>query len=222
MKQFSSLTNCKKILIIMIDKLHKSTYCENLHFHLHNTEKGQEEYYMLITSKRAEEHAVLSVAQAMAAAARTAPKTRGIDRISTVVLTGDDLTALADKLEAMADEPTGRSSFVRDAENLRNSQAVVLIGTQEAKTGLNDACRLCHFNDCADCSAHNGVCVFNPMDLGIAVGSAVSVAADNRIDNRVMFSVGMAAKAMHILGDDVTMIIGIPLSASGKSIYFDR
>ena len=59
------------------------------------------------------------------------------------------------------------------------------------------------------------------IDLGIAVGSAVSVAADMRIDNRVMFSVGKAAQSMKLLGE-CTRIMGIPLSVSGKSPMFDR
>ena len=60
------------------------------------------------------------------------------------------------------------------------------------------------------------------MDLGIALGSAVSIAADNRIDNRIMFSAGVAAMEMNLLGPGVGEIIGIPLSATKKSIYFDR
>ena len=59
-------------------------------------------------------------------------------------------------------------------------------------------------------------------DLGIAIGSAVSVAADGRIDNRVMFSVGKAAMSLGMLGREMALVFGIPLSASGKSPYFDR
>ena len=60
------------------------------------------------------------------------------------------------------------------------------------------------------------------MDLGIAIGSAVSVAEDARVDNRVMFSVGRSIMEMGILPENVKNIVGIPLSASGKSPYFDR
>jgi uncharacterized ferredoxin-like protein len=35
-----------------------------------------------------------------------------------------------------------------------------------------------------------------------------------------MYTVGAAAKALGLLDADI--IIGIPLSASGKNIYFDR
>ena len=62
----------------------------------------------------------------------------------------------------------------------------------------------------------------NLTDLGIAVGSAVSIAADCRVDNRVMFSAGMAAKNLKILPEDVKICYGIPVSVSGKNPYFDR
>jgi len=58
------------------------------------------------------------------------------------------------------------------------------------------------------------------MDLGIALGSAVKVASDMNVDNRMMFTIGAAAKALGMLDADV--IIGIPLACSGKNIYFDR
>ena len=60
------------------------------------------------------------------------------------------------------------------------------------------------------------------VDLGIAIGSAVSVAADLRVDNRVMYSVGKAALNIGILGEDVKIAYGIPLSISGKNPFFDR
>ena len=59
------------------------------------------------------------------------------------------------------------------------------------------------------------------MDAGIAVGSAAAIAADSRVDSRVMFSVGRAAMALKLLGD-ATLVLGIPVSVSGKSPFFDR
>ena len=46
-------------------------------------------------------------------------------------------------------------------------------------------------------------------------------AADKRVDNRVMFSAGAAALELGWLGQ-AGIAMGIPLSARGKSIYFDR
>jgi uncharacterized ferredoxin-like protein len=64
------------------------------------------------------------------------------------------------------------------------------------------------------------VCLYAAIDLGIALGSAAKVAAEHNIDNRVMRTVGVAARKLKWLDADV--IVAIPLSASGKNIYFDR
>lgn len=55
-----------------------------------------------------------------------------------------------------------------------------------------------------------------------ALGSAVSVASMNHVDNRIMFSVGKGALSLGMLGPEVKMILGIPLAAAGKAPYFDR
>ncbi|MFR6570726.1 MAG: DUF2148 domain-containing protein [Christensenellales bacterium] len=105
---------------------------------------------------------------------------------------------------------------------MRESQAVVLVGASYHTRGLNEGCGLCRQGNCAQCIKNSGVCVFDPIDLGIAIGSAVSVAANDRVDNRVMFSVGQAAKLLGLMAENVQMIMGIPLSVSQKSPYFDR
>ncbi|MGD0658918.1 MAG: DUF2148 domain-containing protein [Syntrophorhabdales bacterium] len=46
------------------------------------------------------------------------------------------------------------------------------------------------------------------------------LAAEMGIDNRIMYTVGAAAKALRLLDSDI--IIGIPLSATGKNPFFDR
>lgn len=176
---------------------------------------------MLYHSDFLETNAALAAAQQMCAAARTAPKTRGIDKIHTLVLTGDDLLALADKMEEIDIRKNGenRTHFTRDADNLRSAQAVVLIGVEAFCYGLN--CGYCGFSSCSACQAEGGACFFSSTDLGIAIGSAVSVGADLRVDSRVMYSVGYAAREMNYAGSNVIWL-GIPLSISGKSPFFDR
>ena len=80
------------------------------------------------TSAELEEQAALQVASLMAAAARTAPKTRGIDNIKVVVI--DDEPAkqqLITKMREIASKES-RASFARDAGNIENAPAVVVIG----------------------------------------------------------------------------------------------
>lgn len=176
---------------------------------------------MIINAEQAEKDAVLMTAKKMAAAARTAPKTRGIDYLETVIVTGDDLLACAQRMEELGKE-YDLAFMLRDSENVRSSEAVVFLGIGHHTRNLNEACQYCGSADCAECASKNNSCVYDPIDLGIALGSAVSVAADNRIDNRIMFSAGKAAKSMGLFDEKVDMVFGIPLSAKGKSIYYDR
>lgn len=176
---------------------------------------------MIYTSDKMEEAAVLDAAQLMCAAARTAPKTRGIDNVKTLVLTGDDLLTLADKMEEIDLRVNGgeRTFLSRDAGNLRRSKAVVLVGIEKRTYGLN--CGYCGFNSCDACAEAGGTCFFCGTDLGIAVSSAVSTAASLHIDCRVMFSIGRCAGELHYADGDIIWL-GIPLSTSGKNPYFDR
>lgn len=172
---------------------------------------------MFVNSKSAEEKAILDAACSICAAARTAPKACGIDKLETAILIGEDKDALAEEMRAI--KPG--SFFSRDADNVDASGAVVLIGTSGGTRGLNELCGLCHHENCAACEAADGCCEFNAIDLGIAVGSAVARAADLRIDNRVMFTIGKAAASLGLLGEH-KLIMGIPLAVSGKSPYYDR
>ncbi|MBM3713593.1 MAG: hypothetical protein FJW56_09205 [Actinobacteria bacterium] len=164
----------------------------------------------------------MNTARRMCAAARTAPKARGIDNIITLVLTGTEKDALADKMDAINErEFEGTSAiFPRDAKNLRLAQAVVLIGVKRVYNGLK-FCSFCGFENCDKCKEAGGRCAYNMIDLGIALGSAVSIAADDRVDNRIMYSIGKAAAEMNY-ADDSVVWHGIPVSLSGKNIFFDR
>lgn len=164
--------------------------------------------------------AVLRTAQDMCVAAKTAPKGRGVDHIETVVLTGEDLGPLAERMKAIG-ESSGAAFFGRDAGNVLGSEAVVLIGTTLSQRGVA-ACGMCGYEDCAKSKAAGGICTFDVTDLGIAVGSAVSLAADRRVDNRVMFSIGKAAVELGLFEGEVKIAYGMPLSAKGKSPFFDR
>lgn len=174
----------------------------------------------MISSDDAEKNAVMQVAGLMCAAARTAPKGRGIDNIVTGIVDGDEKNSIARRMLKKGKEEQV-NSFIRDAGGIRFASAVVLIGTRVKPLGLK-ICGLCGFRDCAQLESNNGVCVFNNSDLGIAVGSAVSVAAMHHIDNRIMYTAGIIAGEMGLLGNDVKIIFTIPLSATGKNPFFDR
>jgi uncharacterized ferredoxin-like protein len=177
--------------------------------------------------KEFEKEAVSIAAKLMLAAARTAPKTKGIDSIVTRIVNDEEKERIALEMERIAGERRV-GFFERDAKNLRKSSAVVLIGAKTSEpVGLN--CGACGYDNCEE---FKGVkreegqdyvgpaCIFKVMDLGIALGSAVKIASDLAVDNRMMYSVGSAARKLGLIDADI--VIGIPLSVSGKNIYFDR
>jgi uncharacterized ferredoxin-like protein len=164
---------------------------------------------------------VLNVAKKMAIAAKTAPKGRGKDCLEIMIAHGNDLQIIADKMENIG-KTKNQDFFIRDAISIRNSVALLFLGTRIEPLGLA-YCGLCGMNNCGNKEKHPEIpCMFNTNDLGIAIGSAVSVAMNNRVDNRVMYSVGMAARELKLFHEDVKIILGIGLSATGKNIFFDR
>ena len=161
---------------------------------------------------------VLATARAMMAAARTAPKGKGHDRLEIIAVHGEELKTVAAEMRRYA-EKSGFNFFMRDALNVEQSQAVVIIGVSYGVLMLN--CGFCGFPTCAEKTNENIPCTINVGDLGIAVGSAVSIAADHRLDSRVMYSVGRAALDLGWMGES-KMALGIVLSCTSKSPFFDR
>ena len=163
------------------------------------------------------------VAELMALSARTAPKGRGDDHVVTGIVEGDDLRTLGRKMIEFG-ERTGKPLFDRDGNNVIQSGAVVLIGLKDASAlGLN--CGACGAEECITPNTYDGEfsgpqCCLRLLDLGIAIGSAVKTASLLNADNRIMYRVGPVAREMGLIDADV--VLGIPLSATSKSIYFDR
>lgn len=153
-------------------------------------------------------------------AARTAPKGKGKDLLRTVLVTGEEKSKLADKMREIALRD-GLKFFARDAENVDQVHVLILLGTKESPLRLPN-CGYCGFKNCDALLEAGGICSFNSGDLGIAIGSAVSRAADMRIDNRILYSAGKAAVELGMMGDEIRVAYGIPLSATGKSPFFDR
>lgn len=175
---------------------------------------------MMEKSISSEKRAIMAVADIMMAAARTAPKGCGLDNLETLLLDGADKDRLTAEMRKVAVE-TGADFFGRDAGNVDACPVIMLVGAISNPVGLTN-CSLCGFKTCQDTMRVGANCAFNVTDLGIAIGSAVSVAADHRIDSRVMFSAGKAAIRLGMFENDVRVGYGIPLSTSAKSIFFDR
>ena len=172
----------------------------------------------MIQSERESRHEhVLSIGRQMMTAARTAPKAKGVDIIEVAMVTDEDIHRLSEEMRAICEE-NGFKFFLRDADNIQSAECVILIGTRELAQGLN--CGHCGFSTCAE--RPEGVpCALNSVDVGIAIGSACSTAADHRVDTRVMFSAGLAAQRLNML-EGCRQVFAIPVSASSKNPFFDR
>ncbi|MCF8035177.1 MAG: DUF2148 domain-containing protein [Desulfarculaceae bacterium] len=166
------------------------------------------------------------VAQLMALSASTAPKSKGEDFVQTLVVSGEGLADLAKAMEQYGRQ-SGKGHFDRDGANVATSGAVLLVGlAKAAPCGLD--CGACGFATCKELLKHTSVevefkgpvCAYRLLDLGIALGSAVKTASLHNVDNRIMYRVGVAARRMGLV--DWDLVLGVPLSASGKSPYFDR
>jgi len=174
---------------------------------------------MLINERDTRTERLLQVANEMMTAARTAPKGKGFDIIEVVLATGDTIELLSREMLKYS-EKTGLKFILRDAENILQSEAIILIGTKHKIHSLN--CGYCGFETCAAKNEFPDVpCAINTVDVGIALGSACSVAADHRVDSRVMFSVGRVAQELDML-PGCSSIYAIPISCSSKSPFFDR
>lgn len=169
--------------------------------------------------------------QLMAVSARTAPKAGGKDFLEIVVITqADDLQKIAEAMAGYASRSTNEAFWLRDAANIENSQALLLVGLSKPVTAGYD-CGACGYPTCAEFAKNRNLtdkemgytgphCVMRMIDIGVALSSAAKTASLLNVDCRVQQRVGAAARAVGLIKGEVVM--GIPVSVTGKSIYFDR
>jgi uncharacterized ferredoxin-like protein len=184
------------------------------------------------------------VANLMAVSACTAPKAGGVDWIQSRLAMGEEKHSVSgmmreigrskEKAVSKSNKDRGAAmqmDWMSDAKSVESSALLFLIGVQGRKAvGIN--CGGCGFSTCSDMLKQDPLsrdeadfpgpfCMFRIMDLSIAAGSAVKVAMDHNVDNRMMQKVGVAALKLGLL-NPCDLILGIPLAATGKNIFFDR
>jgi len=173
---------------------------------------------MILNERDVRQDSVLAAARQIMTAARTAPKGKGIDVLEVLTITGEDIEKLSDEMRK-AYEENGFKFFLRDADNILQAEAVILIGTNDLCQGLN--CMRCGFSLCSD-RPQSVPCALNTIDVGIAVGSACATAADLRIDTRIMHSAGIAAMRPGMPCEGLKNVLAMPLSCKSKNPFFDR
>jgi uncharacterized ferredoxin-like protein len=177
---------------------------------------------MITKSAEMEARALDSVVELMAIAARTAPKGKGVDNLVVVAVRAKAKDELVAEMRRIVREDGGLPNFERDAGNVEKTAVVLLLGQRVKPLGPKP-CGYCGYKDCEENIRNNGLCAISIGDLGIALGSAVSVAAAHHVDNRIMFTAGKAALNLNLFDDaQVRIAYGIPLSVTSKSPFFDR
>ena len=188
----------------------------------------EKENEMPVLREEGEKQGILQAAKLMLVSARTAPKSAGVDDLILAVVYGKEKDEIAAEMDKIADERKLKG-FKRDGKNLRDSEATLLIGIKGSKSiGLN--CGACGYKRCEEfnkAKKKQGLdfagptCLFKALDMGIALSSAAKTASLLNVDNRITYRIGTAAKRLKLL-PKAHVIMGVPISASGKSIYFDR
>lgn len=165
------------------------------------------------------------VGELMALSAKTAPKAVGQDFVEIRVADESERVALGTDMIQIAKE-RDIPGFERDGQNVLDADAVLLIGLLSHK-GAGLDCGACGFASCAEFNEQSSTgdfdgpnCAIRMLDLGIALGSAAKTAMEHNVDNRIMYRIGVSAKRLGMMKS--AMVHGIPLSASGKNIFFDR
>lgn len=106
--------------------------------------------------------ALLQIVSKMAVAARTAPKSRGIDNICISVVTDNTIKVLSDEMIRIS-KNSGPAFFARDAKNILSAGAILLLGVKFKTIGLN--CSYCGYENCAEKEKYPEVpCAFNTTD----------------------------------------------------------
>jgi uncharacterized ferredoxin-like protein len=185
--------------------------------------------------------AVRQVAQLMAAAAITAPKSggqlflAGKPNFMETVITDDPATRrqLAAWMRARGKERRERIWF-RDAEAAEAVDAILFIGLLPSWYPPNYDCGACGYATCAEFLHHTKaqreqsaeleftgpVCNLRDIDLGIAIGSAAKTAAIHSIDCRCQTRVATAARKTGLI--HAHHAVALSLSLTHKAIGFDR
>ena len=170
---------------------------------------------------------------------RTAPKSAGVDDIQYRIVSDRQKERLAQETKNIAYRfKKGKPADVQkaisldwhsDADTVSKADCLILIGVLGRKPlGFN--CGGCGFKSCQEFQEAKQpetifmpgpFCMFKLLDLGIALASAAKTAAVFNIDNRIIYRAGIAGYTLGLLGE-CNPIMGLPLSATGKNIFFDR
>jgi len=189
---------------------------------------------------------VLMVAKLMTNAALTAPCTGGVHGCESEIAYGQqELEKIAREMERLAHNEVPKKlkkPFLYEAAMVRETDAIVFLGNFRARfSPMDGACGLCggepdcsfyydrvkHLNGVVDhtdrsreTSIAGPLCMLRAHDLGYALGSALWTAANNYVDAKPSYAVGLAGRNLDICMNS-EVVVGIMISVAAKNVYVD-
>jgi uncharacterized ferredoxin-like protein len=182
----------------------------------------------ILDGRKQERQGILEIANLMVVAARTAPKSGGRDDIVTAIVHGSEIGAIAAGMGEIAAERND-PAWARHAKIIKDAEAIVLIGVRGTKSYVTN-CGACGCKSCDDFTKiakrpgqdfEGPNCIFKTLDLGVALCSAAKIASILNADNRLYYRIGAVTRRLRYM-PEASVIIGIPLTATGKNPNFDR
>lgn len=192
-----------------------------------------------------EKNGVRTVAELAALAARTAPKSHGVDHFSIALASREEIKAIGERMMQIGKEKEAEllakgekfankakataMDWHSDGDCVGNSDEILLLGL-DARKVVPKNCGLCGYATCAELLRQpvlegaqwaGPFCANLMVDLGIAISSAASVLIRHHVDNRMFFKVGIAAKDLGLM-PECNCIIALAMTGTGKNGYFDR
>ena len=119
---------------------------------------------MIYNERNIRKEIVLEAAKQIMMAARTAPKGKGVDIIEIITLSHDSLPTLSENMRSEG-KKRGMMFFLRDADNIEQADAVILIGTRRH---LRFELRILWAKTCGENHQESNPCAINSIDVGIA------------------------------------------------------
>ena len=132
---------------------------------------------MIYNERDLRANTVKALAEAVMTAARTAPKAKGRDLVEVAMITDEDIEHLSQTMIQMS-EGSGLKFLLRDAANILQAEAVIIIGIKQENSvcGLN--CGYCGYASC-EAKPECTPCMMNGVDVGIAIGAGTDIAMDS-------------------------------------------
>ncbi len=179
--------------------------------------------------------AVRIAARLLLASATTAPRVGGVGECTIHIIDDEcDIEDLCQKVESAAADNKNWEFFKRDAEMLRDADAVLLVTSLRSKTDPADInCNMCgkltceYLREAEELPAEPNIaypgplCIFRANNIAYAVDGMISLARNLGIDYGLFWSAGTAAIRLGLLPKNTGFALAVGISVTEKSPFRD-